>query len=54
MDIENQIKMAIERMIESFGNENHLSEFSRGQIDGLRWAIEAIEAIVEEKSPTSD
>ena len=44
----------IEEAVASFGCEHHLSEWERGQIDGLYWAKQLIDIMQEEKNPPSD
>lgn len=41
-DLNNFIKV-ITRLIETFKSEEKLSEFERGQLDGLRWALQVAE-----------
>jgi len=40
-------------IIETFGNEAKVSDFERGQIDGLRWAIDIIEELTQ-KNPAKN
>lgn len=37
------IKAAIKRIIDSFKSDEKLSEFERGQVDGLRWVAQIID-----------
>jgi hypothetical protein len=48
------LRTLIEQAVASFGNEHHLSEWERGQIDGLYWAKQLIDIMQEEKNPPSD
>lgn len=48
------LKTLIDQAVASFGNEHHLSEWERGQIDGLYWAKQLIDIMQEEKNPPSD
>ena len=43
------LEILIEEAANSFGNEHHLSDWERGQLDGLRWAKQLIEML--EKNP---
>lgn len=40
-EILNQLNQAIK----SFGNEHHLSDWERGQLDGLQWAKQIVKDI---------
>ncbi len=48
------LRTLIDQAVASFGNEHHLSEWERGQIDGLYWAKQLIDIMQEEKNPPSD
>lgn len=60
MNIKHAIK-EMDRLIDTFkvnrsaqASEARLSEFERGQLDGLRWAKQALKMLQEEKNPPSD
>ncbi len=40
--LKNNLLKVLERIAESFKSEEKLSDFERGQLDGLRWAIQVI------------
>lgn len=42
-----RVKAALERIVESFKSDEVLSEFERGQVDALRWALQVIEELEE-------
>ena len=44
----NRIENAIDAVLEQFDTPERLSDFEKGQADGLRWALDIIRAI---KSP---
>lgn len=44
----NQIENGIELVLKQFDTTERLSEFEKGQADGLRWALDVIRAV---KSP---
>jgi hypothetical protein len=41
-------KAALQRIIDSFASDEKLSEFERGQIDALRWAMDVLEMTTKE------
>jgi hypothetical protein len=53
IDVETLMKL-IEQAVASFGSEHHLSDWERGQMDGLYWAKQLIEMMQEEKNPPGD
>jgi len=44
----NQVENGIELVLKQFNTTERLSDFEKGQADGLRWALDVIRAI---KSP---
>jgi hypothetical protein len=44
----NRVENGIELVLEQFKSAERLSDFEKGQADGLRWALDVIRAI---KSP---
>lgn len=42
-----RVLQLIEEAIISFGNQNHLSEWERGQVDELLWAKQIITEFLE-------
>jgi hypothetical protein len=44
----NKVENGIELVLQQFKSAERLSDFERGQADGLRWALDVIRAI---KSP---
>ena len=44
----NRVEKGIELVLEQFKSAERLSDFEKGQADGLRWALDVIRAI---KSP---
>jgi hypothetical protein len=54
MDTKKTLEILIDEAVSSFGNEHHLSDWERGQVDGLRWAKQLLELLQEEKNPPSD
>jgi hypothetical protein len=44
----NKVESGIELVLEQFKTTERLSDFEKGQADGLRWALDVIRAI---KSP---
>jgi len=44
----NQVENGIELVLQQFKTPERLSDFEKGQADGLRWALDVIRAI---KSP---
>lgn len=43
-DLSNFIKV-IQRILETFRSEEKLSDFERGQLDGLRWALQVAQEV---------
>jgi len=43
--IVNDVETEIRRLLEQFKTEERLSDFERGQLDGLRWALDVIDDI---------
>lgn len=57
MDDLSDVKKRLKIALVSFGNEHHLSEWERGQKDGLYWAVQIVDEMLEfkaEKNPPSD
>ena len=54
MDTKRALEILIQEAVNSFGNEHPLSDWERGQMDGLRWAKQLLEMLEEEKNPPSD
>ena len=51
------VKERLQIALSEFGNEHHLSEWERGQRDGLYWAMQIVEEMLEfkaEKNPPGD
>lgn len=48
------LRVLIEEAVASFGNEHHLSDWERGQMDGLYWARQLIDLMQNEKNPPGD
>lgn len=48
------LRTLIEQAVASFGNEHHLSDWERGQMDGLYWARQLIDLMQNEKNPPGD
>lgn len=40
--LKNKLLKVLERIVETFRSDEVLSDFERGQLDGLRWAIQII------------
>ena len=45
--LKNNLLKVLERIAESFKSEEKLSEFERGQLDGIRWAIQIMSEVEE-------
>jgi len=45
--LKNKLLKVLERIAESFKSEERLSEFERGQLDGIRWAIQIMNEVEE-------
>lgn len=45
--LKNNLLKVLERIAESFKSEERLSEFERGQLDGIRWAIQIMNEVEE-------
>jgi len=43
--IANDVETEIRRLLEQFKTEERLSDFEKGQADGLRWALDVVEEI---------
>ena len=43
-DLVNFIKV-LKRILETFRSEEKLSDFERGQLDGLRWALQVAQEV---------
>jgi hypothetical protein len=43
--IVNDVETEIRRLLEQFKTEERLSDFEKGQADGLRWALDVVEEI---------
>jgi hypothetical protein len=40
-----EIEQVVKRLVKSFKSDEKLSDFERGQVDGLRWVLDVLDAI---------
>lgn len=45
--LKSKLLKVLERIVETFRSDEVLSDFERGQLDGLRWAIQVISELDE-------